>query len=183
MRLRRPAMGTRELVGRLDGATALRLLEPADDVCTEVRALARRRTPHRRGWLMRRMLLGADVVALLIAFLVAEVVFGYSRRFELVLFVAALPAWAVAARLAGLYERDIEWTDYSTTRELVTVFNIVTAGVWSAAVVAGGFHHRLVFFWLLSPMLVVGARVTARVLCRQSLAYRQNALVVGAGEI
>src|SRR3954454_7276636 len=177
------AMGTKELVGRLDGTAGLRLLEPPDDVVAEVRARAQRPTPHRRGWLIRRMLLGADTVALLIAFLVAEAAFGDSQRLEVLLFAASLPAWAVAARLAGLYERDIEWTDYSTTRELVTVFNIVTVGVWAAAVAAGGSHRRLVFFWLLAPMLIVSARVTARVLCRQSLAYRQNALVVGAGDI
>jgi exopolysaccharide biosynthesis polyprenyl glycosylphosphotransferase len=176
-------MGTRELVGRLDGTAGLRLLEPPEDAFTELRARARRPTPHRRGWLMRRMLLGADVAALVLTFLVAEVVFGSSSSTEVALFAVALAAWGVAARLAGLYERDIEWTDYSTTRELVTVFNIVTVGVWSAAVVAGGDHHRLVFFWLLAPVLIVAARVTARVLCHQSLAYRQNALVVGAGEI
>jgi exopolysaccharide biosynthesis polyprenyl glycosylphosphotransferase len=177
-------MGAREVAGRFDGSAGLRLLEPPDDIVSEVRALARRPTPHRRGWLMRRMLLGADVVALLLAFLLAETVFGQGRRLELLLLAGAVPAWAIAARLAGLYERDVEWTDYSTTREFVTVVNIVTAGVWAAAVVdSGGNHHRLAFFWLLAPLLIVGARVCARVLCRQSSAYRQNALVVGAGEI
>jgi exopolysaccharide biosynthesis polyprenyl glycosylphosphotransferase len=177
----------------------LRLLEPPaaverddGDVVAELQARTRRPTRHRRGWLMRRMLLGADVTALAIAFLVVEATFGPGRRgtqiAALLVFAAALPCWTVAARLAGLYERDVEWTDYSTTRELVTVFNLVTVGVWLAAVATerpavGGGHWRLVLFWPLATFLIVALRVAARVFGRQSLAYRQNALVVGAGEV
>src|SRR6185312_14570087 len=98
---------------------------------------------------------------------------------DIVLFVAALPGWALAAQLAGLYGRDVEWTDYSTTRELVTVFNLVTVGVWTYALAGGrlspgGGHARIVAFWPLATVLIVTFRVVARMLCRQSVAYRQN---------
>jgi exopolysaccharide biosynthesis polyprenyl glycosylphosphotransferase len=161
-----------------DGAS-LRLLGPDDDgLLAELRERARRPTLRRRGWLMRRMLLGADLVALTLASLAVM-----RPGLGLLIFAAALPAWVVVAHLAGLYGRDVEWTDYSTTRELVTVFNLVTASVWAAGVATGVPLRRLVVFWVLAVLLVTAGRAVARGLCRQALAYRQNAVVVGAGEI
>jgi exopolysaccharide biosynthesis polyprenyl glycosylphosphotransferase len=186
-------LGTSELLGRYDGSAGLHLLPaPDEDGLHELRRRVRRASAHRRGWLMRRMLLAADVAALFVSFLVVESVVGSSALVQsprdIVVFVAALPGWALAAQLAGLYGRDVEWTDYSTTRELVTVFNLVTVGVWTCALAAGrlspgGGHARIVAFWPLATVLIVTFRVVARMLCRQSVAYRQNALVVGAGEI
>jgi exopolysaccharide biosynthesis polyprenyl glycosylphosphotransferase len=172
-------MATTELAG-----SELRLVP---DELGELQARLRRPSPHRRGWLMRRMLLGADVAALVVAYLVVQTVVDRPASgrplADLVLFVLALPGWALAAQVAGLYERDVEWTDYSTTRELVTVCNLVTAGVWVHAVVSGTLSRNAVVFWPLATVLVVGARALARCACRHSVAYRQNALVVGAGEI
>ena len=63
----------------------------------------RRRTAvvKRRGWLVRRMLLAADVVGLLSALLMAEWlapavenVDAYSPRLEVLAFLATVPAWS-----------------------------------------------------------------------------------------
>ena len=75
----------------------------------------RRRTAivHRRGWLVRRMLLAADVIALVAALLVAEWLVNArtpgdfaDARTEILIFLATIPVWVVVAKLYGLYERD-----------------------------------------------------------------------------
>ena len=72
----------------------------------------------RRGWLVRRMLLVADVTGLTLAFVLVEVLFrgtllldNVGIAVESVIFVSLLPAWAVAAKLYGLYDRDEESGD------------------------------------------------------------------------
>ena len=96
----------------------------------------RRRTAivRRRGWLVRRMLLLADVVGLTGAFLLAELVSAVATPApdrvatgtEFILFVLTLPVWVVVAKLYGLYERDEERTDHSTTDEFAAVFHMIT---------------------------------------------------------
>src|SRR5207249_2235400 len=76
-----------------------------------IRAADRRVAQRRRGrgWLMRRLLVAADVVGLAIAFLVTELLYGnhgenaVGLTTELSLFFAALPVWLVGAKLFGLY--------------------------------------------------------------------------------
>ena len=75
------------------------------------------RTLRRRGWLMRRLLLIADLVGLVSAFLLAlvlvsptPVVDAVSMRWEVALFAASLPLWVLLARMHGLYDRDEERT-------------------------------------------------------------------------
>src|SRR5512133_772116 len=73
-----------------------------------VEALERRQraeAPHRRGWLVRRMLLLADLVSLVTSFLVIELVFGTGRgsgdgaagTTEYLLLAATIPGWIVIA--------------------------------------------------------------------------------------
>src|SRR5207245_838028 len=49
---------------------------------------------------------------------------------ESAIFVAWLPAWVVAAKLYGLYDRDEERATHSTADEVVNVFHLITVGVW-----------------------------------------------------
>ena len=74
-----------------------------------------------RGWLVRRVLLLADLVGLVAAFGVTQLVLpGVSNGFNpdvtelFVFFLLSLPVWAIAAKLYGLYDRDEERTDHST---------------------------------------------------------------------
>ena len=80
---------------------------------------ARRRI--RRGWLVRRMLAGADVLGLSTAFIATEFLFPPNRltdhldvSVETLVFLTSLPAWILVAKLYGLYDRDEERARHST---------------------------------------------------------------------
>src|SRR5262249_10557691 len=92
---------------------------------------------RRRGWLMRRLLLCADVIGLLTGYLVAMWLIPAAPgsdtvhpSWEVVLFAATLPLWVLLARIYGLYDRDEERTDHSTVDDIVGVFQLVTVGTW-----------------------------------------------------
>ena len=154
-------------------------------------------TVKRRGWLVRRMLLLADLTGLLLAFVAAQLVFAdegpWSDRVtpttELLLFSLTLPVWIVVAKLYGLYDHDEERTDHSTADDLVGVFHLVTVGAW--LIFAGGMLTglarpelpRIVFFWGIAIALVTLGRASARAFCRRQIAYLQNTVIVGAGAI
>ena len=156
------------------------------------------RGPRRgRGWLVRRVLLTADLVGLLVAFAVAEISLGALsggsvRRDVLelaVLFVASLPVWVPMAKFYGLYDHDEERTDHSTTDDFGGVFHLVTVGVWvlyAGAWVSGVTTPNLdktVVFWALAIASVTSARAIGRSLVRRSARYVQNTIIVGAGAV
>src|SRR5919202_6091782 len=98
----------------------------------------RRGSMRRRGWLVRRMLAGADLLGLLAAFLLTEFLVGLRAGptsvltvwAEILLFAITLPAWIVVAKLYGLYDHDEERAAHSTVDEIVGVFHMVTVGAW-----------------------------------------------------
>ena len=98
----------------------------------------RRSAIVRRGWLVRRALLVADVVGLIAAMLMVEFVLPFGpakvdhvdRWLEVLALLLALPIWVVTAKLYGLYDRDEERTDNSTADDFVGVFHMVTIGTW-----------------------------------------------------
>jgi exopolysaccharide biosynthesis polyprenyl glycosylphosphotransferase len=159
----------------------------------------RRRTAtvRGRGWLVRRMLLLADIVGLLSAALLAELVQApvagihdwLDPGVELLLFLAALPLWVVAAKVYRLYEKDEERTDHSTADELAGVFHLLTVVVWLMFVGAwvtglgSPALPKLALFWLSAIVFVTLGRAAARALCRRHIAYLQNAVIVGAGDV
>jgi exopolysaccharide biosynthesis polyprenyl glycosylphosphotransferase len=150
---------------------------------------------RRRGWLVRRMLLLADVAGLALAFVVAQLLFAPPRTdhvtpaLELLLFLATLPVWIVVAKLYGLYDQDEERTDHSTADDLIGVFHLITVGTWlifAAGMLTGLARPellRLVFFWGLAIALVTTMRALARAYCRRRITYVQNAVIVGAGDV
>jgi exopolysaccharide biosynthesis polyprenyl glycosylphosphotransferase len=153
--------------------------------------------PKRRGWLVRRMLVLADVVGLTFAFIGAQWL-GFhgerepghwTRSSELLFFVLLLPLWVLLADAYGLYSRDEERTDHSTPDDLVGVFQLVTLGTWVFLVgatlsrVASPPITRMVLFWALAIVLMAAARGVARILCRRSVTYLQNTVIVGAGTV
>jgi len=147
---------------------------------------------RRRGWLVRRALLAADITALLLAFLLAHLIGGGSsstRLLEIAIFLLTIPIWIVAAKLYGLYELDEEHVDHSTVDELVGVFHLVTLGSWfyfiatAAAGTANPDLLRLVAFWVVAVVLVTASRGVARAAARRSPLYLQNTIIIGAGDI
>jgi len=138
---------------------------------------------------MHRMLLAADLIALALAFLAASALVGRDGAPPAPVLLAALPGVVLAAKLYGLYERDTAWASYSTTEELAAVLHLLTVGAWSIIVIewltAEGTPRLswLLIVWLLAIPAVGAARAIARGLCKQATAYRQNAIVVGAGDV
>ena len=150
----------------------------------------------RRGWLVRRMLLAADLVALAAAFAIVETFFRNSNLVgevgvgvETLIFIGLLPLWVLAAKVYGLYDRDEESATHSTADEVVSVFHLVTVGVWvfyATSWLVGlsrPDQAKLATFWFLALLSIVTARSAARSLARRQSAYIQNALIVGAGEV
>ena len=182
------------VVGRLDAheeAVAL-----ASEQTNRVLEHRRGATSRRRGWLVRRALLAADVLGLTLAVTVAEVVFASSSQTgrigaieEWLLFVAMIPAWVVLAKLYNLYDRDAERAGHTTADDAVGVFHLVTVGSWIFFTLSWSFGlaspdlSKLVSFWATGILLVVAGRVLARALCRRSLSYIQNTVIVGAGDV
>jgi exopolysaccharide biosynthesis polyprenyl glycosylphosphotransferase len=151
---------------------------------------------HRRGWLVRRVLLAADVLGLTGAFLLAQLTAPSSgglnavgQREEWLLFLLVLPLWVVAARLYGLYSHDEERTDYSTIDDLGGVFHLVTIGTcvtFFAGSLSGMIdpnRSKMAIFWLAAVAFMSLGRVLGRVACRRSASYQQNTIVVGSGGV
>jgi exopolysaccharide biosynthesis polyprenyl glycosylphosphotransferase len=151
---------------------------------------------RRRGWLVRRTLVVADLVGLLTAFALAELLVGaktvddrLSDVYEFLCLVATLPAWIVIAKLYRLYDLDEERTHHRTTDDLSGVFHLVTIGIWLffvftwATGLAQPRIDKIVVFWLFAILLVTVARSCARAACRRSATYTQNTVIVGAGTV
>ncbi len=151
---------------------------------------------RRRGWLMRRLLLCADVIGLLAAYLAALALVppgptpdSVAPTWEVALFVATLPLWVLLARVYGLYDRDEERTDHSTVDDVVGVFQVVTLGTWGFLVITHVLElpypnlGRLVVFWLLAVALVPLLRAASRAVGRRQAAYLQNMIIVGSGQV
>ncbi len=172
---------------------------PASLDTRTLQILERRRTSAvrmRRGWLVRRMLVLADMVGLTIAAIASTIIFGenvatdaVSPQIELLVFCLSLPAWVVVAKLYGLYDYDEERTDHSTADDLVGVLHLVTVGSWLFFAFAAVTHRadpgfaRLLGFWLFAIAAITTGRAVARGLARRHLAYVQNTIIVGAGDV
>ncbi len=158
--------------------------------------LERRRqsSVRRRGWLVRRMLLLADLLGLIVAFVAAHLILPTKAgthigpMLEFGLFVLALPVFVVVAKMQGLYDHDEERTDHTTVDDLVGVFYLVTVGAWLLFAGAYLFNiasprvERLTIFWAVAILLITLARAGARAVCRRHISYCQNTVIVGAGD-
>jgi exopolysaccharide biosynthesis polyprenyl glycosylphosphotransferase len=145
---------------------------------------------RRRGWLVRRLLLVADLVGLVAAFVLSQLlVYGSINPRESAVIVALLPIWILMAKIYGLYDRDEEHADHSTVDDVVGVFHLVTVGVWLllfASWVTGAANPEFVKaagFWLLAILFITAGRGIARAAARHSVLYVQNLVIVGAGDI
>lgn len=149
-----------------------------------------------RGYLIRRLLIAADLVGLAIAFLASELIVGgrgapdtIKIGGEIALFGAALPIWVFGAKLFGLYDRDEERAHYSTTDDLVRVFLLATVGIFliTRILLLSGHAHpdltKLTVFWGLIVVCIPSMRMGARIVARKHPCYIQNTVIVGADEV
>ena len=122
------------------------------------------RQRYRRGALVRRSLLVADVMGLVLSFVLANALVRRAATtgdrvtpgFEYLAFLLAIPGWLLLLRLEGLYDRDEERTDHSTVDDIVGVFRSVTIGVWIFAL-----------FGVATNLVQPGARPARRLLARR----------------
>ncbi|HZQ80475.1 MAG TPA: sugar transferase [Gaiellaceae bacterium] len=151
---------------------------------------------RRRGWLVRRALLLADLFGLTLAFGIAHAIYTradnggtLSGVGELVFFIASLPLWVIAAKVYGLYDKDEERADHSTTDDLVGVFHLITVCTFLLYAVSRQSRWfrpefgKLFLFWLIACASVVLGRTVARGYCRRKVNYVQNTIILGAGSV
>ena len=159
------------------------------DVRLERAVRSSARSGRRRGWLIRRTLVVADLVGLTLAFAVVGLVGAAPNRHVLVASVVSLPVWIAMARLYHLYAQDEERTDHATTDEIVGVFHLVSIGTWVTLVwlevtgLADPSVTSAAVLWGSAIVFITLARATARALCRRSSLYEQNTLILGAGDV
>jgi exopolysaccharide biosynthesis polyprenyl glycosylphosphotransferase len=152
---------------------------------------------RKRGWVIKRLLLAADIVGLVTAFALAEWQFGttpdgrdhLAPLGEIALFALTLPAWIVVAKIYRLYDRDEERTDHTTADDIVSVFHLVTIGCWLLFTLGwlSGLAHptveKVFAFWALAIPTVTLVRATARAVARRRPSFLQNTVIVGAGDV
>ncbi|HEU4974684.1 MAG TPA: sugar transferase [Baekduia sp.] len=169
------------------------LLDLVDD---RTRTLLGRSRRARRGSMMRRRLVVADLLGLAFAFIVATALHGsfggddaVGLRGEYAMFLLSLPLWYVVAHAQGLYDRDEERASHSTADDVAGVFHVVTAGAWTLVVgaeltgLADPDVAKVITFWLLAVTVVPLGRSVARETCRRSASFLQNTVIVGAGDV
>jgi exopolysaccharide biosynthesis polyprenyl glycosylphosphotransferase len=174
---------------------------PYDDMTTAVggRTLEIADRPRRpalirpRGWLVRRVLLLADVLGLSLAFIATDAFFApageIGQRAEVLFFLATLPGWIVVAKLYGLYDRDEARTDHSTVDDFIGIFHLASVGAWllvACALLTGSIDlqfRKVLLFWASAIVLVTCARTIGRTIVRRDVRYLQNTVIVGAGSV
>lgn len=198
--IRDPASGAREpalatsATERMGGDGTVVLPPP---VPASLRLRSEAGSERGRGWLLHRALLVADVFGLGLAFFLAQLLFepaGNTRDvvspgLESLIFALSLPLWIVIAQLSGLYGRDGQRADHSTVDDFVPVLAVITTGAWIFFAVVGLTEtvrlnpQRMVAFWLMAIAFVLSARAVARATARRSPMFRQNVVIVGAGDV
>ena len=140
------------------------------------------RDVRRRERIYRRSLAGADALAAAIAVLVAIDAFGGYRLRPLYLLV--VPLIVLAAKVAGLYDKDELVIDHSTLNELPRLLNLATMFallVWLArhyVVIGAPTTLNLLMLWLLLAAGLVVGRSIAREVARR-VAPIERCLLVG----
>ena len=146
----------------------------------------------RRGYLLRRLLFGSDVLALLGAYGVLTVAESATGRtgsvVNLLEFLALVPLWLWLASLAGLYHLSERRVDQSFVDEVGPVAMVTTMWSWCsliiAAVLSSGETPLFgpIVVWAVTMPIVLIARAVARRVARRSSWFRQPVLLVGDSE-
>jgi exopolysaccharide biosynthesis polyprenyl glycosylphosphotransferase len=107
----------------------------ADTVVPELAALGRADPTvvgdrhGRRDYVIRRLLVGADLLGIVLALLVTAAVDPLPGSGDVVLWgLLALPMWIIVFKLYGLYDRDLKRVSHSTVDDLPWLFHGVVIG-------------------------------------------------------
>ena len=142
--------------------------------------------PHdQRGRLLRRLLLGADVAALCVAFAITESLFGAYRSVDILLLLVSIPLWVGLAYGHRLYHVDSHRADYRASDEIGPVLQMATFWSWSVLLALALLRPgdvpvgRIALFWVLTVVLLMAFRSGTRAFARRQIWFLQNALVIG----
>ncbi len=139
----------------------------------------------RRDAIFRRLLLGADVVAIIGAFALTMQLSSYSMHLTWAS-VAGVPALLVGAKIFGLYDRDEALLRKTTLEEAPKLFNVATLCVlvtWLAGglIVTGTLaRSEALVLWLSLALLLLLARTGARALALR-VSPAERCLFIGDG--
>jgi exopolysaccharide biosynthesis polyprenyl glycosylphosphotransferase len=138
-----------------------------------------------RSRMLRRLLLGGDVLALCAAFFLTQSIPGDLQPADLMLLVLSLPLWILLAYGHRLYHLDSYRADYSAADEIGPVLQMATLWSWIVLVALSVVRPenvsvaKMAAFWLLTMVLTLALRSAARAVARRRVWYLQNALIIG----
>ena len=149
---------------------------------------------RRRRIVVRRMLMAADIVGLLGAFAISEIVTaqlspdrGVSATRELMVLLLAIPVWVAIGQIHHVYENDVTRAAHTAVDDFNGVFHTITVGTVGIYVaahltrIAQPDLTKMSVFWAVSIGLVMALRIAARARFRRHETFHQNAVVLGAG--
>ena len=151
-----------------------------------VEILAHRRgssIAKRRGWLVRRALLLADVIGIVVGISLVSLYDEPSAWYALLAVLALM-----LGKLYGLYDGDEGDAHHSTVGDLIGVFHVFTVSAFLMIVVSAAFGTTpnlgaVVVLWASTGLIVTFNRGIARAIVSRSISYQQNAVIVGAGDV
>jgi exopolysaccharide biosynthesis polyprenyl glycosylphosphotransferase len=181
--------------------------EPEDGLAAEVMALAARssatngavraradvRTHRtRRAATVRRALMTADLLGLVVAFALVQ---AYVSRFQqqdlriTIWFLLALPVWLVLAQIYGLYNHDEAGVARSVVDDFAGILLLSTLATWLGLLAVNTAHvahpklEVATTFWIGSVALITTGRAIGRSIVQRLLAPRERTVVVGTGPV
>jgi exopolysaccharide biosynthesis polyprenyl glycosylphosphotransferase len=146
-----------------------------------------------RGFVLRRLLVLTDAIALVLALAAAIAVTSAALGRlalglgDVLILVLGVPLWIVMARIFGLYHVDTRRVDHSVSEEVGPLLLMTTLWSWLVLfgqLVAGAERPQLFelfALWAASLVTVPIIRALVRHWARGRDWYRQNAIVVGGG--
>jgi exopolysaccharide biosynthesis polyprenyl glycosylphosphotransferase len=147
---------------------------------------------RRRGWLLRRALLVADVVALAAAIAVADMTGGAVVLAQPVIWVLGAGvacAWVLTAHAYGLYANDELQVHRPTSDDVPGVLLLVTLMTWLGLLAVDAFRlgtphiGPATVFWACAAVFVLAGRASARAIVQRRFVLSERTLIVGAGQV
>jgi exopolysaccharide biosynthesis polyprenyl glycosylphosphotransferase len=143
----------------------------------------------RRDFLARRLLLAADMLALLLALGAASQATTRHPLGEFLLIgVCTLPAWAVLFQVYGLYHRGLKRVSHTVLDDLPSLFHAVlvgSLGMWAVYHFASPAEHlayiEIVTFATVTVVGVLASRAIVRPIVARRMG-RERTLLMGDGE-
>jgi exopolysaccharide biosynthesis polyprenyl glycosylphosphotransferase len=141
---------------------------------------------------LRRALVLADLVGLMLAFAFVQAFVSHFRSQDLqitVIFLAALPAWLLLAHMHGLYNNDEAGVGRSSADDFAGIVLLSTLATWlglltvHASAIAHPKLHVATTFWLSSIVLITAGRAVGRSVVHRTFAPRERTLIVGTGAV